>query len=60
MTHWEANAFAQENGLQFIETSALTGENIDEAFTTCVRAILAKVKAGELDADRLAVGGAAR
>ncbi|VDL58765.1 unnamed protein product, partial [Hymenolepis diminuta] len=57
VTHWEANSFAQENGLQFVETSALTGENIDEAFATCVRGILAKVKVGELDADRYAVGG---
>ncbi|KAM7537044.1 hypothetical protein Aperf_G00000070948 [Anoplocephala perfoliata] len=59
VTHWEANTFAQENGLQFIETSALTGENVDEAFATCVRALLAKVKAGELDADRHVVGGGA-
>lgn len=57
VTHWEANSFAQENGLQFVETSALTGENIDEAFATCVRGILTKVKVGELDVDRYAVGG---
>ncbi len=53
MTHWEANAFAQENDLQFMETSALTGENVDDAFTSCVRALLAKVKSGEMDSDRL-------
>lgn len=57
MTHWEANTFAQENGLQFIETSALTGENIDDAFTSCVRTLLSKVKSGELGADRLLGGG---
>lgn len=56
VTHWEANTFAQENGLQFIETSALTGENIDDAFTSCVRVLLSKVKSGELGADRL-LGG---
>ncbi|CDS42361.1 ras protein Rab 4A [Echinococcus multilocularis] len=56
VTHWEANTFAQENGLQFIETSALTGENIDDAFTSCVRVLLSKVKSGELGADRLLVG----
>ncbi|VDN96664.1 unnamed protein product [Rodentolepis nana] len=59
VTHWEANSLAQENLLQFIETSALTGENVDEAFATCVRGILAKIKSGLLDADRYAVGGLA-
>ncbi|VDL91551.1 unnamed protein product [Schistocephalus solidus] len=55
VTHWEANAFAQEHDMQLIETSALTGENVDEAFTQCVRTLLAKVKSGEIDPDR--VGG---
>ncbi|VDM23506.1 unnamed protein product [Hydatigera taeniaeformis] len=53
VTHWEANTFAQENELQFIETSALTGENIDDAFTSCVRVILSKMKSGELGVNRL-------
>ncbi|VDK74000.1 unnamed protein product [Dibothriocephalus latus] len=53
VTHWEANAFAQENDMQLIETSALTGENVDEAFTQCVRTLLAKVKSGEMDPDRI-------
>ncbi|VDD75863.1 unnamed protein product [Mesocestoides corti] len=53
VTHWEASTFAQENNLQFIETSALTGENVDDAFTSCVRVLLAKVKSGEISTDRL-------
>ncbi|KAL7065335.1 hypothetical protein AAHC03_04683 [Spirometra sp. Aus1] len=53
VTHWEANAFAQENDMQLVETSALTGENVDEAFTQCLRTLLAKVKSGEMDPDRL-------
>eukprot|EP01105_Mastigella_eilhardi_P022738 TRINITY_DN5649_c0_g3_i1.p1 TRINITY_DN5649_c0_g3~~TRINITY_DN5649_c0_g3_i1.p1 ORF type:complete len:249 (+),score=69.69 TRINITY_DN5649_c0_g3_i1:104-748(+) len=32
VTFEEANAFAQENGLMFMETSAKTGENVEEAF----------------------------
>ncbi|KAF8560736.1 hypothetical protein P879_04114 [Paragonimus westermani] len=56
VTHWEANAFAQENDLLFLETSALTGENVDEAFMLCTRNILGKIKSGELDPDRLGYG----
>ncbi|OON22934.1 hypothetical protein X801_01159 [Opisthorchis viverrini] len=56
VTHWEANAFAQDNDLHFIETSALTGENVDEAFLHCTRTILAKIKSGDLDPDRLGYG----
>ncbi|KAA0187312.1 Ras protein Rab 4A [Fasciolopsis buskii] len=56
VTNWEANAFAQENDLQFIETSALTGDNVDEAFQQCVRTILEKIKCGDLDPDRLCYG----
>ncbi|CAL8070926.1 unnamed protein product [Calicophoron daubneyi] len=56
VTHWEANAFAQDNDLHFLETSALTGENVDKAFMECTRTILSKIKSGELDPDRLGYG----
>ncbi|VEL09424.1 unnamed protein product [Protopolystoma xenopodis] len=53
VTHWEAKQFASENDLHFIETSALTGENVEDTFTQCTRSILVKLKTGELDPDRL-------
>ena len=30
----------------FLETSALTGENVEEAFLKCGRSILAKIESG--------------
>lgn len=32
--------------LMFLETSALTGENVEEAFLKCSRTILTKIEAG--------------
>ncbi|KAL4842122.1 hypothetical protein H8958_000838 [Nasalis larvatus] len=37
VTFLEASRFAQENELMFLETSALTGENVEEAFVQCAR-----------------------
>lgn len=48
VTRWEASAFAQDHDLQFLESSALTGENVDEAFIQCARNVLLKLKAGQL------------
>uniref|UniRef100_A0A4W3GSG0 RAB4B, member RAS oncogene family n=1 Tax=Callorhinchus milii TaxID=7868 RepID=A0A4W3GSG0_CALMI len=42
VTFLEASRFAQENELMFLETSALTGENVEEAFLKCARTILNK------------------
>ena len=42
----EANTFAQEHGLAFIETSALSGENVDEAFMKGARTILHRIDTG--------------
>uniref|UniRef100_A0A8D0EXK8 Ras-related protein Rab-4B n=1 Tax=Strix occidentalis caurina TaxID=311401 RepID=A0A8D0EXK8_STROC len=39
VTFLEASRFAQENELMFLETSALTGENVEEAFLKCARTI---------------------
>ena len=33
--------------LMFLETSALTGENVEEAFLKCARTILNKIESGE-------------
>ena len=42
----DAAKFAQEYGLSFIETSALTGENVSEAFNLLARTILNKIESG--------------
>ncbi|NXU92699.1 RAB4B protein, partial [Xiphorhynchus elegans] len=56
VTFLEASGFAQENELMFLETSALSGENVEEAFLKCARSILNKIEAGELDPDRMGSG----
>lgn len=38
------NFFTAE--LMFLETSALTGENVEEAFLKCSRTILGKIETG--------------
>ncbi|CAG0888236.1 unnamed protein product [Darwinula stevensoni] len=40
----------------FLETSALTGENVEEAFLTCSKSILGKIAAGEVDPGRPELG----
>ena len=32
--------------LMFLETSALTGENVEETFLKCAKSILAKIESG--------------
>eukprot|EP01105_Mastigella_eilhardi_P004247 TRINITY_DN1564_c0_g1_i3.p1 TRINITY_DN1564_c0_g1~~TRINITY_DN1564_c0_g1_i3.p1 ORF type:complete len:207 (+),score=43.28 TRINITY_DN1564_c0_g1_i3:37-657(+) len=56
VTLLEASRFSQENDLMFVETSALTGENIEEVFLKCTRTILSKINAGSMDADRATEG----
>lgn len=56
VTFLEASRFAQENELMFVEASALTGHNIEQAFTKCANTILAKIEAGELNPNRMGSG----
>lgn len=56
VTFLEASTFAQENQLIFLETSAKTGENVEEAFLKCSKTILAKIETGELDPERIGSG----
>lgn len=42
--------------LMFLETSAKTGENVEEAFLKCSKTILAKIENGELDPERIGSG----
>ena len=48
--------FAQENDLIFLETSAKTGESVEEAFLKYSKTILAKIETGELDPERIGSG----
>ncbi|CAH8618445.1 unnamed protein product [Schistosoma intercalatum] len=45
----EAEAFARENNLLFLETSAKTGVNVEQAFSTTARAIYERLQLGLLD-----------
>ena len=56
VTFLEASRFAQENGLMFLETSAKTGQSVEEAFLQCSKNILAKIETGELDPERIGSG----
>lgn len=56
VTFLEASRFAQENGLMFLETSALTGEGVEEVFLKCSRTILSKIVQGILDPEALGSG----
>ena len=40
--------FCSNVDLMFLETSALNGENVEEAFLKCTRTILAKIESGKL------------
>lgn len=56
VTFMEASRFAQENDLIFLETSAKTGDSVEEAFLKCSKTILAKIETGELDPERIGSG----
>ena len=56
VTFMEASRFAQENDLIFLETSARTGDSVEEAFLKCSKTILAKIETGELDPERIGSG----
>lgn len=54
---WEVHEFCRRNGnLAFIETSALSGDNVDEAFMKAASMILAKVQLGEIDPEDIDSG----
>ncbi|EKM55099.1 uncharacterized protein PHACADRAFT_255474 [Phanerochaete carnosa HHB-10118-sp] len=48
----EAEIWAQEEGLLFVETSAKSGVNVEMAFERATRDILEKVRKGAFDEDR--------
>uniref|UniRef100_A0A1I8A5N5 S-AdoMet_synt_N domain-containing protein n=1 Tax=Steinernema glaseri TaxID=37863 RepID=A0A1I8A5N5_9BILA len=42
--------------MAFIETSALSGENVEDAFLKCAKTILVKLDSGEIDVERIGPG----
>jgi len=51
VTFLEASRFAQENDVMFLETSAKSGENVEEVFLKCAKTILNKVDSGIIRPD---------
>jgi len=49
VSYEEASNFAKENGLIFLETSAKTGENVEEAFLKTAKLIFQSVQDGSVD-----------
>jgi Ras-related protein Rab-2A len=49
----EAERWAKEEGLLFVETSAKSGRNVEFAFEQAARDILGKIKRGEFDDQRV-------
>ena len=49
VTFLEASQLSQEQNMIFVETSALNGEGVEEAFLKCARSILTKVENGTID-----------
>jgi hypothetical protein len=49
----EAEKWAKEEGLLFVEASAKSGKNVEFAFEQAARDILAKIRRGEFDNQRV-------
>lgn len=49
VTYEEGEQFAKENGLIFLETSAKTAQNVEEAFINTAKKIYDKIQQGVFD-----------
>ena len=49
ITTEEANAFAKDKGIVYIETSAKTAKNVDKAFETVAEIVLDHIDKGQID-----------
>jgi hypothetical protein len=58
VTTEEGEAFAKKEGLLFVEASAKSGLNVEQAFEQAARDILEKIKRGLFDDDRVSLHNA--
>jgi len=49
VSYEEASQFAQDNGLMFVESSAKTGENVEDAFLKTAKLIFQSIQEGNVD-----------
>lgn len=56
VSYQEACDYAKENGLTYIEGSALSGENVAESFLKCARQIINSIETGDINPDRIGSG----
>jgi hypothetical protein len=49
VSYEEAETFAKDNGLIYLEVSAKTGQNVEEAFLRTARKIYENIQSGALD-----------
>eukprot|EP01130_Rhizamoeba_saxonica_P010830 TRINITY_DN4465_c0_g1_i2.p1 TRINITY_DN4465_c0_g1~~TRINITY_DN4465_c0_g1_i2.p1 ORF type:complete len:219 (+),score=51.55 TRINITY_DN4465_c0_g1_i2:39-695(+) len=56
VTFLEASRYATENDIMFLETSAKSGDNIEEAFHHCSKTILNKILQGVIQPDAVGSG----
>ena len=49
VSYEEGQRFARDNNLLFMESSAKTGNNVENAFLGCSKSILDKIKEGTID-----------
>ncbi|TFK57114.1 ras-domain-containing protein [Heliocybe sulcata] len=52
----EASRWAAENNVHFLETSSLTGDNVEAPFLLCARSVLLSIESGSLDPDKAGSG----
>lgn len=52
----EAELWAKEEGLLFVEASAKSGQNVEDAFVQAASDILSKIRRGVFDDDRVSGG----
>ncbi|ORY89425.1 P-loop containing nucleoside triphosphate hydrolase protein [Leucosporidium creatinivorum] len=52
----EASRWAQEHDVLFMETSSLSGENVEQPFILLARSILLAIESGQLDPDKAGSG----
>lgn len=60
VTTEEGQAFAKENGLFFLETSAKTGHNVDNVFTESAREVMRRLNSGQISVNEMDAFGVKR